>query len=118
MREALRVVFLQLLIGVLLMALAAAIRGSQAALGIASGTVILASGALIYAWIALRNPYRPPVVIVRLHLIAEATKLFWSILLFLLLILWQPGMGLWCLVGYAVPAMTYWLALFYKPKQQ
>lgn len=117
MREVIGLLRIQAGLALVLAGVVAGFFGYAAGVAVLAGGLVLVSGVLLQAWISLRNLRRAPLVIVRLHFIAETAKLLWSVLLFFLLILWQPGFGLWFIVGYAVPALTYWLVLVIKPKR-
>jgi ATP synthase protein I len=106
-----RVVALQFAICTGFALLAWNIGGVNQAWSAAYGGAIAVIGSLMYAMIVARGSNDAKKVF-RAHVRAEATKIFITIVLFVLaLVMFQSASWLWLILGFAVATLAYWFSL-------
>nr|WP_315257986.1 ATP synthase subunit I [uncultured Duganella sp.] len=106
-----RIVALQLAIATGFALLAWNIGGVNKAWSAAYGGAIAVIGSLMYAMIVARGSNDAKIAL-RAHVRAEVTKIFITVVLFIVaLVMFQSASWLWLILGFAVATMAYWFSL-------
>ncbi len=91
------------------------ILGQNPAISSLLGGLIAVMGSVLYAAIAYRVQFAPPVLLLKLHFAAEMCKLLCTILAFAaLFILYQKVNWIWMFSGYLAATSAFWFGLLIK----